>query len=643
MAFVPTDSEILSKSDIRWIENGEAGEESVTNRPTDDVANFVNTVKKYSIFSDPTKKDLTSQTISYPLYLNTLLGVSGGETGGIRFFNNLGDSNDSASISLSKDNNGNQFLKISSLNDAGDQIQFEIADKDSIKTIINGTTFKVWHEANDGLGSGLDADLLQGQLPDTLNNPNTVVKRNSSGNFAANIITANQFVGNSTNVNGVVTATHGGTGYNIYTYGDMLFANTDSSMGKISIGNNKEYLVSTGKGSAPIWKRIEASDLLDDTIILPKNGGTGSVGITGIMYGNGQNAVTAATSSQIVNVIGTTKITNAVHADIADALNTSNPITAVSFNGITGLSSSTPLINGIASIGTSTTVARADHVHPIDTSKANLSGATFTGALGIIDGTVSAPSIKFAADSSTGIFRVGNGAIGFSTNGVKTFELNSSNTLISTPVILGSTLSANAITASTLSATSATLTGNLVVSSSNTTAGGIILSDDGDIVDMNDGWCSMRFSNGVMVRSGNRTGDGRIWLRSDGVVLATNNIIGYYSDERLKEKTGKIETPIEKVKSLNGFYYVENEVAKSFGFKNENQQIALSAQEVKEVVPEAVNLAPFDMEMDNEGNVTSKSGENYLTVDYAKLVPLLIEAIKEQQKQIEELQGIVRG
>ena len=39
--------------------------------------------------------------------------------------------------------------------------------------------------------------------------------------------------------------------------------------------------------------------------------------------------------------------------------------------------------------------------------------------------------------------------------------------------------------------------------------------------------------------------------------------------------------------------------------------------------------------MDVEGN--SKSGENYLTVQYEKLIPLLIQAIKEQQSEIDEL------
>ena len=43
------------------------------------------------------------------------------------------------------------------------------------------------------------------------------------------------------------------------------------------------------------------------------------------------------------------------------------------------------------------------------------------------------------------------------------------------------------------------------------------------------------------------------------------------------------------------------------------------------------------MDIDENGIKTSKSGEHYLTVNYAKLVPLLVEAIKELKAEIEIL------
>lgn len=52
--------------------------------------------------------------------------------------------------------------------------------------------------------------------------------------------------------------------------------------------------------------------------------------------------------------------------------------TGTSFNNITGLSATTPLMNGTAAVGTSVTVARADHVHPTDTSRAPLVSPAFT-------------------------------------------------------------------------------------------------------------------------------------------------------------------------------------------------------------------------------------------------------------------------
>ena len=58
-------------------------------------------------------------------------------------------------------------------------------------------------------------------------------------------------------------------------------------------------------------------------------------------------------------------------------------------------------------------------------------------------------------------------------------------------------------------------------------------------------------------------------------------------------------------------------------------------------MPEIVKRAPFDMAVNEDGSEYSKTGEEYLTVDYGKLTPLLIEAIKEQQSQIDELKNII--
>ena len=120
-----------------------------------------------------------------------------------------------------------------------------------------------------------------------------------------------------------------------------------------------------------------------------------------------------------------------------------------------------------------------------------------------------------------------------------------------------------------------------------------------------------------------------------GAFTATGNITAYYSDDRLKIRTGNIEDALAKVGRLNGFNYIENALAKSFGYDNDENQIGVSAQEVQKVAPEALHLAPFDM----DANGMSKSGERYLTVQYEKLVPLLIEAIKELSAKVEQLEN----
>jgi hypothetical protein len=114
-----------------------------------------------------------------------------------------------------------------------------------------------------------------------------------------------------------------------------------------------------------------------------------------------------------------------------------------------------------------------------------------------------------------------------------------------------------------------------------------------------------------------------------GEIRATNNITAYYSDERLKLVLGNI----------TGALYKNNDVAARYGYRSQEVQVGVLAQEVQAVQPEIVVPAPFDIGQRDDGSEYSLSGENYLTVRYDRLIPLLIEAIKEQKAQVDALRA----
>ena len=125
----------------------------------------------------------------------------------------------------------------------------------------------------------------------------------------------------------------------------------------------------------------------------------------------------------------------------------------------------------------------------------------------------------------------------------------------------------------------------------------------------------------------------------DTHVRATNNIYAYTSDKRLKENFRPIENAVDKVKAIGGFIFDwRKDMMEKHDFTPDQQQddAGLIAQEVQKVMPAAIKRAPFDHDLTKPNQ--SKSGEDFLTVQYEKMVPLLVEAIKEQQKQIDKQQ-----
>jgi len=93
----------------------------------------------------------------------------------------------------------------------------------------------------------------------------------------------------------------------------------------------------------------------------------------------------------------------------------------------------------------------------------------------------------------------------------------------------------------------------------------------------------------------------------------------------------------DKIKLLDGVTFYSNETAASYGYTNTKQHVGVLAQQVQEVLPQVVVPAPFDIGTNEDGTEYSLSGENYMTVQYDKLIPLLIEAIKELNEKVDSL------
>jgi len=111
---------------------------------------------------------------------------------------------------------------------------------------------------------------------------------------------------------------------------------------------------------------------------------------------------------------------------------------------------------------------------------------------------------------------------------------------------------------------------------------------------------------------------GTIWANGSAIVAGNTT----WSDIRLKENIEVIQDCLNKVLKLNGVYYTwkENEFTKNF---TKGRQIGIIAQEMEKEFPELVWT-------DQEG---------YKTISYDKLTAVLLEAIKAQQNEIEQLKA----
>jgi hypothetical protein len=247
-----------------------------------------------------------------------------------------------------------------------------------------------------------------------------------------------------------------------------------------------------------------------------------------------------------------------------------------------------------------------------------------------VSGTGLSGSASFTADQSgNSTFTVTSNAT--SANTVSAIVARDASGNFSAGTITAA-LSGNATTATTASATSAALTAGTGLSSAGTFDGSTARTfavsygtTSGTACQGNDS----RLSDSRQATNTNTQlaslGVGTAASGTAGEIRATNNITAYFSDERLKTKIGDIDNALDKVKQIETMVYHANETAVALGYDASVIEVGVTAQSVQKVMPQTVAPAPID--------------DKYLTVRYERLVPLLIEAIKELEAQVAELKG----
>ena len=245
----------------------------------------------------------------------------------------------------------------------------------------------------------------------------------------------------------------------------------------------------------------------------------------------------------------------------------------------------------------------------------NFSAGTITASL-----TGNASTVTTNANLTGDVTSVGN-ATSIAAGVIVDADINASAAIVDTKLATIST--ASKVSNSATTATSANTASAIVArdASGNFSAGTITASLTG-----NASGSAGTFTSTSQNSQFNSVGVGTAASGTAGEIRATNNITAYYSDDRFKTNLGNIPDALTKVLTLNGFYYEANELAQSYGYEKK-LEVGVSAQQVQAVQPEVVVPAPID--------------ENYLTVRYERLIPLLIEAIKELNAKVTALEQVV--
>ena len=422
---------------------------------------------------------------------------------------------------------------------------------------------------------------------------------------------------------------------NLTLSGDLIVNGTTTTVNSntVSIGDNIIVLNSdeAGTPSQNAGIEVERGTSTNATLLWNESTDSWVAGVAGsevdLVTTSGTQTLTNKTingSQLVAGSVANAALTNSTISGKALGTNLDTLTMAVSGTGLSG----SQTYNGAAA-ATFTVTSNATNANTASTLVARDASGNFSA------GTITAALSGNASTVTNGVYTTDTGTV--------TSTMIADGTIVNADInasaaIAVSKLAANTISGVTLGNNLNTLTigtglsgtsynGSAAVTIANT---GVTSNVAGTGVSVSGATGAVTISIGQAVATSSNVQFNSIGVNTaasgtSGEIRATNEITAYYSDARLKNFHGTIDNALHKVMALSGYYFTENEVAKSLGYTNDKQQVGVSAQEVEAVLPEAVAPAPID--------------EQYLTVKYEKLVPLLIEAIKEQQKKIEELEA----
>jgi hypothetical protein len=241
------------------------------------------------------------------------------------------------------------------------------------------------------------------------------------------------------------------------------------------------------------------------------------------------------------------------------------------------------------------------------------SGAgTFTAGTGL---TLTGSAFSVNA-SQTQITSVGTLSDGLNIAASQTYKVDTAEVLSKSKLTLNGSSSGTVALQAAAAAGSITYT----LPSADAVASGYALTSNGSGTLS---WTNVVESTSVNKQVGS-LGVGTAASGTTGEIRATNSITSFYSDDRLKTRLGKIENALDKICALEGFYYEANATAQALGY-TVNREVGVSAQSTQKEMAEIVKPAPIS--------------DQYLTVQYEKFAPYIIEAIKELRAEIETLKG----